>query len=99
MPKPTPDSRVLQGPKVGPQQELTPEAAYLAAVTSLPRLIHEQTQVLVSLVNVLDEATDKLDMIALYHERKGRDEGLLGPDDLSNDDGPESKESADEPGK
>jgi hypothetical protein len=88
---------VLKHPTVGPQQELSPEAAYLAAVTSLPRLIHEQTQVLASLVDELNGVHDKLDVISLYFERKGTDEKLFGPEDLLADESPESKGEGNEP--
>jgi hypothetical protein len=89
-----PESKTNPHVLMGPQQELTPEAAYLAAVTSLPRLIHEQTQVLASLTDELNGVHDKLDVIALYFERKGTDESLFGPDDFPNEDpGPDRPEN------
>jgi hypothetical protein len=90
------DPHVLKPPASGPPPDLSPEAAYLAAVTSLPRLIHEQTQVLIGLVNELMGVHDKLDVISLYYERKGSDEKLFGPDDFKDEDSPNDKEEAGE---
>lgn len=90
------DPRVLQQPKVGPQQEVSPEAAYLAAVTSLPRILSDMGKVLTGILEELNGVHDKLDVIALYHERKGLDEKLLGPDDFP-EDSDENEGQQDEP--
>jgi len=84
---------VLKQPNIGPQQELSPEAAYLAAVTSLPRILSDVGKVLTGILERLETIDSSLDTIALYHERKGVDEKLLGPDDFPKDEGED-----DEPG-
>lgn len=73
---------VLKQPNAGPQQEVTPEGAYLAAVTSLPRILSDLGKVLTSILDEMNGIHDKLDVIALYHERKGFDESLFSPEDL-----------------
>ncbi len=81
------DPRVLKQPNIGPQQEVTPEAAYLAAVTSLPRLLSDIGEVLTSIHSELCDLNNAVDTVVLYHERKGHDEGLFGPEDFSSDKG------------
>lgn len=76
------DPHVLKQPNIGPQQEVSPEAAYLAAVTSLPRLLSDIGKVLTGIVEQLDDVNGALDMIALYYERKGMDENIFSPEDL-----------------
>lgn len=82
MPEDKKNPHVLKQPNVGPQQEVTPEGAYLAAVTSLPRILSDVGKVLTGILEELNGIHDKLDVIALYHERKGIDESLFGPEDL-----------------
>lgn len=89
----TNDPHVLKQPNVGPQSEISPEAAYLAAVTSLPRILSDMGKVLAGIVEQLESIDSSLDTMALYHERKGVDEKLLGPDDFPSNDGED-----DEPG-
>lgn len=86
--------RVLKQPNMGPQTELTPETAYLAAITSLPRLLSDMGKVLTGIVEMLDSIDGSLSTIALYHERKGNAESLFTPDDFSSD-GNESNEKSD----
>lgn len=82
MGNPSEDPRVLKAPKIGPQQEISPEAAYLAAVTSLPRLISDVGQVLAGILDELNGIHDKLDVMALYHERKGISENLISTEEI-----------------
>lgn len=88
-----PDDKRLKTPSHVSQQDLSPEAAYVAAVTSLPRLIHEGNQILRGVVEELNGIHDKLDVLSLYAERKGLDEKLFSPEDLE----PEQEEPEDEP--
>lgn len=78
---------VLKQPNIGPQQEITPEAAYLAAVTSLPRVLSDIGKVLTSIHSELCDLNNAIDTVVLYCERKGHDEGLFGPEDFSSDKG------------
>lgn len=87
------DPHVLKQPAIGPQQEITPEAAYLAAVTSLPRLMSDIGKVLTGILDELNGIHDKLDVLSLYYERKGMDENLFGPEDLQPDEDGEADES------
>ena len=64
---------------------ITPEEAYLAAVTSLPRLLSDIGKVLTGIVETLQNIDTSLDTIALYHERKGLSEKLLTQQDFSSD--------------
>lgn len=83
MPEDKKNPHVLKQPNTsGPQQEVTPEGAYLAAITSLPRILSDLGKVLTSILDEMNGVHDKLDVIALYHERKGIDEHLFGPEDL-----------------
>lgn len=89
------DPRLLKKPVIGPQQELTPEAAYLAAVTSLPRILSDIGKVLTGILSELESIGGSMDAVALYHERKGSDEKLFGPDDFpppDENDGPQDDE-------
>lgn len=76
------NSNVLKQPKMGPQQEVSPEAAYLAAVTCLPRVLSDIGKVLSGMLDELNGIHDKLDVMALYYERKGTEENYFGPDDF-----------------
>ena len=91
MPEHKNDPHVLKQPKIGPQQEVSPEAAYLAAVTSLPRLMSDIGKVLAGILEELNGVHDKLDFIALYYERKGQSEGIWQPDDLLSADDDEAE--------
>lgn len=64
---------------------ITPEEAYLAAVTSLPRLISDIGKVLTGIVEQLDDIGGSIDTVALYCERRGVSEKLFKPDDFSQD--------------
>ena len=82
MPEPGQDPHVLKQPNIGPQQEVTPEHAYLAAVTSLPRLLSDIGKVLVGISESLAGLNENIDTIALYYERKGAEEGIFSPEDF-----------------
>lgn len=91
----TNNPHVLKQPNIGPQQEVTPEAAYLAAVTSLPRLLSDVGKVLTAILDELNGMHDNLDVISLYYERKGLDEKLFSPEDLNpEDEGDDEPEGA-----
>lgn len=87
------DPRILQRPGTEPHQDLSPEAAYLAAVTSLPRILSDIGKVLTGVVERLENIDSSLDTIALYHERRGVDEKYFGPDDFPGDEESEDEKS------
>lgn len=77
------DPHILKSPAPGPQSELSPEAAYLAAITSLPRLLSDIGKVLAGIVETLNGLDESMCNIALYFERKGHDENIFKPDDFT----------------
>ena len=81
------DPRVLQTPSIAPQTEIDPEAAYLTAIISLPRVLSDMGKVLTGIVEVLENIDTSLVTVSLYYERKGLAEKILRHDDFSSDGG------------